>query len=248
MNNHSGPGRIAARWHHLHLTAPDPAAAADWYAQQLDGRRHAVGEYELAVFDGQPATSFFTWYRGHAYAASQGSVVDHHGWSVPDLGATMERLVAAGATALDGPRTVGDVGLKISFLEDPWGSKLELLEDADLLGFHHVHVVTPDPASERDWWLDRFGGEAARFKGLVDGIRHPGFWILFRESPEATAPTTGRAIDHLGLRVDDVDAACRALAEHEDALEGEPAAFGPNRYAFLSSPAGVRIELFQVGG
>ncbi|HVS13018.1 MAG TPA: VOC family protein [Thermoanaerobaculia bacterium] len=244
MSTQSGPAGVAARWHHLHLTAPDPAAAADWYAEQLGGRRHDVGEYELALFDGH----FFTWYGSQGYPPSQGSVIDHFGWSVPDLEKTMERLVAAGATALDGPRTVGDVQLKISFLEDPWGAKLELLEDAHLPGFHHVHVVTAGPAAERNWWLDRFGGEAARFKGLVDGIRHPRFWILFRESPGETAATVGRAIDHLGLQVDDVDAACRTLAERKDALECEPAAFGSNRFAFLSSPAGVRIELFQVGG
>jgi catechol 2,3-dioxygenase-like lactoylglutathione lyase family enzyme len=235
---------VSARWHHLHLTAPDPAAAADWYATQLGGSRRSYGEYELAVFDGH----FFTWYRGDDAERSHGSALDHFGWSVRDLEATMERLVAAGATALDGPRTVGEAQLKISFLDDPWGAKLELLEDSDLLGFHHVHVVVPEPETERGWWRERFGGETAEFKGLVPGLRHARHWMLFRQSADASAPTAGRAIDHLGLRIENLDAACGRLVERGDALESEPAAFGDNRFAFLSSPSGVRIELFQVGG
>ncbi|HVS63077.1 MAG TPA: VOC family protein [Thermoanaerobaculia bacterium] len=234
---------VSARWHHLHLAAPDPAAAADWYATQLAGQRRTYGEYELALFDGH----FFTWYRDGEPARSQGSVLDHFGWSVPNLEETMDRLVAAGATALDGPRTVGDAQLKISFLDDPWGAKLELLEDTDLLGFHHVHVVVPEPEAEREWWRDRFGGAPERFKGLVPGLRHPRFWMLFREAQESVAPSLGRSIDHLGLRLEDVDAACRELAGRGDELEGAPADFGPNRFAFLSSPSGVRVELFQVG-
>lgn len=244
MNSNSGDRPIPSRWHHLHLAAPDAAAAADWYATQLGGSRRTVGPYELALFDGH----FITWYQAEGAPRSHGSALDHFGWSVTDLEATMARMVEAGATALDGPRTVGDEQLKISFLDDPWGAKIELLEDADRLGFHHFHVVVPDPEAERAWWADRFGGEPGRFKGIVEGLKHPRYWTLFRQAQEAVAVTGGRAIDHIGLRVDDLDAVARDLAARGDALEGEPADFGPNRYVFLSSPSGVRIELFQVGG
>lgn len=239
---------IPNRWHHLHLAAPDPAAAADWYADQLGAERRTVGPYELALFGRGREGHFFTWYQADAAERSEGSALDHFGWSVPDLEQTMAKMVEAGATALDGPRTVGPAELKISFLEDPWGAKIELLEDADHLGFHHVHVVVPEPDAERDWWADRFGGERGKYQGLVSGLGYERHWMLFRQSQGDSAATAGRAIDHVGLRVENLDAVADDLTARGDTLEAAPADFGENRFAFLSSPSGVRIELFQVGG
>ena len=37
---------------------------------------------------------------------------------------------------------------KIAFIFDPWGTRIELAEDPDYLGFHHIHLsaaARPDP-------------------------------------------------------------------------------------------------------
>ncbi len=234
---------IPGAFHHLHLRAPDPAAAARWYAEQFGGQARTVGEYELALFDG----CFFTWYRDGAAAGSVGTAIDHFGWSVPDLEAVMDRLSAAGCKRLVEPRVVGDADLKISFLEDPWGAKLELLEDRELLGFHHLHLVGPEPLLDRVWWQQTFGGETHTYNGLVPGLRFPSMWLLFRASDDALAPTRGRAIDHLGWSTGDVDVAVAGLAARGFEAEEPVRTLGPNRLAFFVAPRGVRVELFQSG-
>ena len=85
---------------------------------------------------------------------SQGTGVNHIGFSYADLMAKMATLEAVGVRGsgvrlqrfADGS-TVRDVpGLfKLAFVFDPWGTRIELVEDAERLGFHHVHLSATDP-------------------------------------------------------------------------------------------------------
>ena len=61
----------------------------------------------------------------------------------------------------------------------------------------------PDVEEMFKWLLGNFGGERARMKDKLDGVRYSasGFstvWILVQKG-EAT-PTQGKAIDHIGWR------------------------------------------------
>ena len=59
---------------------------------------------------------------------------------------------------------------KSGFIFDPWGTRIELVEDADLLGFHHVHLSSLNPEETLSWYKEAFDGESARLKGEIDGI------------------------------------------------------------------------------
>ena len=45
------------------------------------------------------------------------------------------------------------------FMTDPWGVKIEILNDPQRRGFHHVHLRSTDPATSLKWYQQRFGGE-----------------------------------------------------------------------------------------
>jgi catechol 2,3-dioxygenase-like lactoylglutathione lyase family enzyme len=130
---------------------------------------------------------------------------------VTGLDRTMSALQAAGAKVLTPPRDVPGL-FRIGFIEDPWGVKIELVEDPEPPGFHHIHLRVPDPEASLAWYAGAFGGERTRLKGRLDAVKYsnPDVWLLAQKGDDV-APSRGRAIDHLGWAVPDVEAKVRDL-------------------------------------
>ena len=42
---------------------------------------------------------------------------------------------------------------KIGFVEDPWGTRIEVVQDPELLGLHHIHMRGPDTEAIFTWLL-----------------------------------------------------------------------------------------------
>lgn len=230
---------LAARYHHLHLASNDAEASARWYARHLGGRYRATGDYQLALFE----NSFLIWYQSDDVAPSIGGVLDHFGFSVPSIDSVLEAMVTDGAELLQQPRAVGPEELRIAFVNDPWGTKVELLEDEELLGPHHVHLLVTDIEEHREWLRQRLGGTAESFKNLLPGLRFDGLWILYRQGEPGLGQSKGRAIDHLGFQVEDTEGATRALTDSGANLDGIPRDIGDLRVAFVTDGLGVRYEL-----
>jgi len=106
-------------------------------------------------------------------------------------------MLADGATEFWEPRHFGPAKLYISFVTDPWGAKIELLEDAKHPGFHHVHILGPDCEEDRAWLLERAPASAETFKDILLAVNYGTMRILFRQTDDELEPTAGRAIDHL---------------------------------------------------
>jgi hypothetical protein len=92
---------------------------------------------------------------------------------------------------------------KLGFVEDPWGTKIEVVQDTGLLGLHHIHLRAADPAEMFTWLLAKFGGERTKLKGQIDAVKYSaaGFsdmWVLVQRGE--SAPSDGHAIDHIGWR------------------------------------------------
>ena len=128
-----------------------------------------------------------------------GSVIDNIGLSVPDVDATVKQLQAAGAKLVTPVHDIPGV-FKSGSVEDPFGVKMEIVQDPETPGFHHIHLRVPDPEATMKWYLDNFGGERMKLKGQVDGIKYsnPNVWLLVQKADGALAPSQGHAIDHLG--------------------------------------------------
>jgi catechol 2,3-dioxygenase-like lactoylglutathione lyase family enzyme len=226
---------------HVHMAVPDPVEAAAWYGKHLGG---APGLTNDRVVYGTTILAFLK--AAATPRPSAGTAVDHIGISVPDLDATLTALQAAGAKLLEPAREVQGL-FKLAFVEDPWGVKLEIVQDPEFPGFHHVHLRVTDPEGSFKWYQEMFGGERAKLKGRIEGLRYGNVWLLAQTAKpgEQVPPTAGSAIDHIGWRPANLDETAASLKTKGITFTTEPRAAGNLRIAFLEGPGGVRIELVQ---
>jgi catechol 2,3-dioxygenase-like lactoylglutathione lyase family enzyme len=178
---------------------------------------------------------------------SAGTVVDHIGFSVVDLDAAVKGLEADGAKITSPPREATGL-FKLAFVEDPWGVRIEVVQDSEKLGLHHIHLLAPDPAAALAWYNDKIGGTVGKFKDRFEGLNYGGVWLLANKGE--TKPSQGTAIDHIGFRPLNVDAAVAGLKTKAVKVTTEPRPLTlPSgvsmRLAFIEGPDGVRIELVQ---
>ncbi len=236
---------------HIHLNVPNPAEAANWYEKHFGGRRITEAPDRLMF-----GSTRFMFLRKADALPSAGSAVDHVGFSVADLDAKMKELESAGVKVATPLREVPGL-FKLAFVEDPWGTRIEVVQDPELLGLHHIHMRGPDTEQVFTWLLEKFGGQRTQLKGRLDAIKYsaPGFsdmWILV-QSGDAT-PSLGRAIDHIGWR------STGPLADTINGLRGKavqvtseprplPLPNGPTiNFSYVAGPAGARIEIVERPG
>jgi catechol 2,3-dioxygenase-like lactoylglutathione lyase family enzyme len=237
---------------HIHLNVPDPAAAADWYEKYFGPRR--ITEAPNRLMFGSTRLMFLA--RKDPTPPSAGSAIDHIGISVADLDAKMKELEAGGVKVTTPAREAPGL-FKLAFIEDPWGTRIEVVQDADLLGLHHIHMRHPNPDEAYAWLLGNFGGQKTQLKGRLDAIKYsaPGFsdvWILVTKG-EAT-PSMGKAIDHIGWRsTGALNDTMKELTSKgvEATTQPRPLTLPngpPINFAYVAGPAGARIELVERPG
>lgn len=236
----------AAPYDHIHLAAPDAAVAAQWYVKHFGGKptgfRGATGPDEPInrVYYGDIAVIFSA---REPSAGSVGSGVDHIGFSMPNVA----EVVASVAT--DGGKRLGDLrefqGMKLGFVEDPWGTKIEIIDDPDMRGTHHVHLSTPDPEGTLEWYANVFGGERDKLADTLPGLNYGNIWLFALKNDDAIAPTRGRSMDHLGWSVPNLDAAATELRGKGVKFSLEPRDYRGIRISMVEGPDGVRIEVLQ---
>ena len=210
-------------WGHLHLTAPDMEKESKaWLA--------LGGQLGLNVSTGIPITFpgiLVSLRQGEISGGSEGSIVDHVAFRVPDLQASIARW--------HGPTVVGKVanwGLKTEpgtrpgqgFVTTPSLVKIEILEDKALkvpIAFDHAHFYLPESQLREieDFYVKRFG--ATPVKGETDTLSLPGGKLIFSKSDKPTAPTMGRSLDHIGFNM----ANAEALAAFSKGLEAKGVKF-----------------------
>jgi predicted enzyme related to lactoylglutathione lyase len=232
---------------HIHLNVPDPAAAFQWYMKHIGGTVQDEAPNRIMY-----GSTRFMFLQSKDAQPSMGGAVDHIGFSFPDLDAKVKELEAAGVK-MEGPvRDLPGI-FKIAFAVDPWGTRLELVQDAELLGLHHIHMRAPNPEDTFKWLLANFGGERTPLRGKLDAIKYaaPNFstvWVLVQKGE--AAPSRGRAIDHIGWRVKDLNAKVAELKGKSVTIETEPRPLSlANKttiyFSYVSGPSGARIELVQ---
>ena len=232
----------ATDYHHIHLVAQSRAEAKEWYMTHMGctdyGRPDAcqIGSTYIIFFEREPT------------GPSVGSGVDHIGFSFEDLEAKMTSFEMAGITVIE-PVRENDL-YKIAYIEDPWGTKIAVVEDPETLGFHHIHLRSPDPAVALSWYWDMFGGERDRLKGRIGGLRYGTVWLLIAQHEGELAPTEGRAFDHLGWQFPDLRSEAENIKRKGVEFDIEPRLFtnplGEDMLiSFITSPDGIRIEIVQ---
>jgi lactoylglutathione lyase len=230
----------AIDFHNVHIRVSDPAKAGEWYVKYLGA---TAGRAPQLIYFGKTLIEFV---KTDNAQPSAGSVIDHIGLSYADLTAKMKDFEAGGAKIVTPMRDAPGL-FAVGFIEDLWGTKIEVVQDPELLGFHHVHLRVPDPTATLKWYQDMLGGERAKLKGRIDGLRYGNVWLLAASSGgETPAPSADRAIQNVAWVVPNVDQAVMVLKSKGVKTITEPRSIGTVQYAFVEDPNGVRIELIQL--
>jgi len=178
---------------------------------------------------------------------SEGSVVNHIGFRVPNLAESVAKWNAAGLKVVPG-RTPAQ-----AFLYTTDNLKVEILEDPSLtlpIAFHHIHFWVEDSASGVDsvpeikaWYVKMFGAKPGN-RGKNEAADLPGANLSFSKSPTPVVGTQGRVLDHIGFEIKDLQAYCKKMeasgVKFDRAYHVSPLGIGG---AFLTDLWGTRIEL-----
>jgi lactoylglutathione lyase len=227
---------------HIHLSVPDQARAVEWYQKFFGGQPMTEAPDRLMLGDTR-----LIFLRNDKGQPSTGTALDHVGFSFTDLDAKMKELEAAGIKVVTPVRDVPGL-FKLGFVEDPWGTRIEVVQDPEKLGLHHVHLRAPDPAATLAWYKDKFAGESGKMKDRIDGLTWGGVWLLVQRG-DAT-PSEGHAIDHIGWRTPNLAAKTAELKAQTVKFTTEPrplqlASGTVVNFAYLEGPSGAKIELVQ---
>jgi lactoylglutathione lyase len=115
----------AVALHHIHLATPDPEKQRAWYVKTFGARPGTRGNF-LAAFI--PGGEVDTRKAQDAQAPTKGRSLDHIGFEVRNLEAFCKQLSADGVQFEMPYRDIPAIGLKIAFLADPEGTRIELTE------------------------------------------------------------------------------------------------------------------------
>ena len=227
---------------HIHLLVPDQAKGVEWYQKHFGGQ--PMTEAPDRLMFGQTRLIFLKSAEGKP---STGSAIDHIGFSVADLDAKMKEFEAAGVKMVNPVRDVQGL-FKLAFIEDPWGTRIEVVQDPATPGLHHVHLRAPDPAATLAWYKDKFGGEPAKLKDRLDGVKFGGVWVLVQRGD--AEPSQGHAVDHIGFHTPNLAAKTTEFKAQGVKFTTEPtplklAGGATVNFAYLEGPAGAKIELVQ---
>jgi catechol 2,3-dioxygenase-like lactoylglutathione lyase family enzyme len=179
---------------------------------------------------------------------SLGTVMDHFGFKVRNMADWLARWRAAGYT-VDSEFT-GAEGQPNAYVTLPDGVRVEMQEDQSLaveVAGYHIHFITPQYQELLAWYMDMFSTELRPRGRIATTTNVPGMNLSFGNSQEPTLPTQGRAIDHIGFELDDLEAFCNALLAKGvsfDIAYRDIPSIGL-KIAFITDPSGVYIELTE---
>ena len=113
---------------HLSLTAAEVPKAQAWYAKTFGGKAGTRNNQPVVDLPGVQIR-FAT--ADSKQAVTRGRVLDHIGFDVRDHAAFVKKLEAENVKLDEPPRTGGG-GNTITYITDPWGTRIEIIQRAPL--------------------------------------------------------------------------------------------------------------------
>jgi catechol 2,3-dioxygenase-like lactoylglutathione lyase family enzyme len=224
---------------HLHLNSADPEAQRKFWVEVLGARPAKLGPADVYVI---PGALIVVAKKPQPPEGTEGSVINHVGVKVQDLNAVLARVKAAGLTAAK----VSDTQ---SMVSGPDGLRVELVYDADApapVMNHHIHFYTDDVAATQKWYAQTFGAIPGK-RGRFEAADLPGVNLSFSKAESKTAGSKGRALDHIGFEVRDLEAFIKKLEASGIKIDS-PYRKIPSMgiaIAFFTDPWGTYIELTE---
>jgi catechol 2,3-dioxygenase-like lactoylglutathione lyase family enzyme len=238
------PNSAGVTFAHVHLNVTDVDAHTRIWVEQFGGVAVQKGFLRTVRFPNM----LVVFNQAEPTGGSQGSVMDHFGFKVRNMAEVLASWRAAGLEVQS--EFTGAEGYKNAYVMAPDGVRFELQEDPQLpmkAAGYHIHFFTPDYLELMDWYVDVFGGVKAPRGNIETTVNVPGQNLSFANSQTERAPTQGRAIDHIGFEVDDLEAFVQRLeglgVEFQRGYT--PVASIELAIAFFTDPSGVYVELTE---
>ncbi len=178
---------------------------------------------------------------------SMESVVHHVGFRVFDLANTLDKCKAAGLKILTPPETTAKTH-KANVM-GPDDINVELVADSSLgvpIASHHIHFYNSPIEDTRAWYVKTFGAIPGK-RDVFEAADIPGINLSFSGSKTQLVGTKGRALDHIGFEVKNLEAFCKKLdaagVKFDRPFTKVPA-IGLS-LAFITDPWGTLIELTE---
>ena len=247
-------GPIVYGHHHLTVTSIDEHRK--FWVDTLGGDPITVGNLEIVKF---PNVLVFM-REAAPTGGTKGTTVNHIGFSVPSTRAIVETVRTAGypivtreelppALAVeDGLAHIADQDTYIAYAMAPDDVKVEFVENRDqteLMALHHIHFAGPVDEMKA-WYVETFNATPG-MRGSFEAADLPGVNLTYSPSDETPVGTQGRALDHIGFEVDNLEAFCRQL-EAQGVTFDRPyteVARLNLAIAFFTDPFGTYIELTE---
>jgi catechol 2,3-dioxygenase-like lactoylglutathione lyase family enzyme len=121
---------VPIRHEHVHLSVPaaEVPKAQAWYAKTFGGKAGTRNNNPIVDVPGAQIR-FAT--ADAKQAPTRGRVLDHIGFDVRDIGAMVKKLEADGIK-LDEPVRKSASGNTVTYVTDPWGTRVEIVQRAPL--------------------------------------------------------------------------------------------------------------------
>ncbi len=259
LSNHDAPAIVG----HYHLNVSSIAEHQRFWVDTLGGVAIKFGPDQIDAVEFPDAYIFL--HQQTPSGPTRGTAFDHIGFAVPDVPAMTEKVVANGYALTVGrepapgetasPPTAGNYG-RFSYLVGPDGVKVELVTNdtagAPAITHHHVHFVNRDFVAMQQWYMKAFN--ATLREGQTDffiGADLPGVGYMlnfFSWLPaQDLVGTKGRAVDHIGFEVRNLEVFCEELKTKGIELTtpyAYDAALGIAT-AMITDPYGTQIELTE---
>ncbi len=234
----AAPGASGVSMGHVHLNTKDPDAQKNFWVEVIGARETKLGTMQAFKLPGVLILAR----KADPSGGTEGSVVNHIAVKVRDLSGTLAKVEAAHIRIVskNPPQAM---------LQGPDGVRVELTEDTALkepVAFHHIHFYTAKVDEMKKWYVAAFGAVPGK-RGRFEAADLPGVNLTFAPSENTPAGTKGRAIDHIGFEVKDLEAFTRKLEEGGIKLDiayRKVPALGI-AIAFLTDPFGTYIELTE---
>jgi catechol 2,3-dioxygenase-like lactoylglutathione lyase family enzyme len=247
---------------HHHFNTTDMAAQKRFFVDTLGGRLATIGTNNLEVIEFPNVFLFFRPMQKPT-GGTIGSTVNHVGFSVPDLKPVVAKIKANGFKMITADSVAATVKVaddiaaaspttNIAFALGPEDIKVELVEvktQQAPIQLHHVHFFGEHHTDMRAWYAKVFGATLQpQGPGQVFVTAQlPGVILSFSPSPTPTVETQGRALDHIGFEVENLEAFTKKLE-----ADGIPLAVSYREVpalglhiAFIKDPWGTNIELTE---
>jgi predicted enzyme related to lactoylglutathione lyase len=258
----AGEGPVVYGHHHLNTT--NMAAEKKFFADTLGGTvvKFGSGDRQQEIIKFPNVLVFFRPMQAPT-GGSIGTTVNHIGFSVRDLRPLVEKIKANGFKMITTDSVASNVKVtddiaaagpttNIAFALGPEDVKVELVEIKSQeapIQLHHVHFFGQMNTEMQAWYAKTFGAKIlpANPRSAFVQDQLPGVFLNFSPSPTPTVGTTGRAIDHIGFEIKNLEAFTKKL-EAEGIKLDRPYTKVPQlgiAIAFIKDPWGTNIEMTE---